>query len=179
MPISLLDLPSELVIVILLMLPLPSLAACQCTNRPLYTLIKESTILQYIIETQANGVEDFSPSNFSLPVRLDRLKAWSRSWLSFGFTHKATIAARLDLAGLSWLHDLADGIFLHSDKSSNPASRPNSTSLMYASLAPLPVVGIQWSTIPVGREIIGWATLPRNCDMIALTTLLVNTQPII
>jgi hypothetical protein len=173
MSLNFLDLPPELIITILSMLSLPGLAACQLTSRPLNTLIKESLVLQYVIETQANGVEDCSASGICLRARLDKLKAWSHCWLSFGFDHKATISSGISLSGLSWLHDLTDGVFLHSDESACPVNRSNSTRLKYASLVSLSTsMGyIQWSTIPVGREIIGWAALPREYDMIALTTM--------
>jgi hypothetical protein len=173
MSVNLLDLPPELIIAILSMLSLPGLAACQLTNRPLNTLIKESLVLQYVIETQASGVEDCAISSICLPARLDRLKAWSHCWLSFGFDRKATISSGITLSGLSWLHDLTDGVFLHSDESACPVNRSNSTRLKYASLASLPTSTgeIQWSTILVGREIIGWAALPREYDMIAFTTM--------
>jgi hypothetical protein len=173
MPITLLDLAPELIILILSMLSLSDLATCQHTNRSLNALIKESTVLQHLIETQAAGVEDCACSNFSLPARLESLKVWSYSWTSFYFPNKVTIALSLNLSELSWLHDLTDGIFLHSDMNSCPVSRPNSTRLKYTSLAslPSPAGDIQWSTILVGREIIGWAALPRKYDLIAFTTL--------
>jgi hypothetical protein len=173
MSVTLLDLPPELIIVIMSMLSLHGLAACQRTNRSLNSLIKESLVLQYVIESRASGVEDCAVSDFSLPARLNALKSWSHSWLSFGFDHRATIASTIDLSGLSWLHDLIDGIFLHSDENACRVSRPNSTRLKYASLASLPSLAgaIQWSTILVDREIIGWAALPREYDMIAFTTL--------
>jgi hypothetical protein len=171
--VNLLDLPPELIIVILSILPLPDLATCQLINRHLYTLIKESLILQYVIETQASGVKDCIASNICLPARLDRLRAWSHTWLSFGFDRKVTLSSRTALAGLSWLHDLTDGVFLHSDQNGYPMNRPNSMHLKCAYLAPLSTSSgdIQWSTIVVGREIIGWAALPREYDMIAFTTM--------
>ena len=173
MPLALLDLPPELIVSILSMLSLSGLAACQRTNRSLNTLIKGSLVLQYLIETQANSVEDLPGYDFALPARLEKLKIWSLSWLSFGFDRKATIAAALNISGLSWLHDLSDGVFLHSDQNACPVFRPNSIRLRYASLASLATSAgeIQWATILVGREIIGWAALPHECDMIAFTTL--------
>jgi hypothetical protein len=173
MSIALLDLPPELIILILSTLSLSDLATCQRTNRFLHTLIKESMVLQYLIEIQAAGVENCASSEFSLPARLDSLKIWSTYWMSFGFTNKVTITSAMDLSEMSWLHDLTDGIFLHSDVNSCPTASPNSTRLKYTSLAPptSPAADIRWSTIFVGREIIGWAALPRKYDMIAFTTL--------
>lgn len=169
---TLFDLPPELIISILSMLPLSDLAACLHINRSLNTLIKESMILQYLIEAQAAGVENCPGSHFSLPARLDILKVWSHSWLSFAFPNKRTITVALDLSELSWLHDFTDGVFLHSDVDSCPTSRPNSTGIKYVSLASVsaPLEHVRWCKILVGREIIGWAALPKY-NLIALTTL--------
>lgn len=62
MAIHLLDLPPEILVLILSSLNLPALTSCLATNRLLKSIVEGSTLLQYRLATQAACVDD-NPRN--------------------------------------------------------------------------------------------------------------------
>jgi hypothetical protein len=84
-PCILLDLPTELLVKILIYLPIKDLFSVRWTCRTLKDIIVSTACLQYIIRAYVNGVEDSLPPDFPHSKRLEFLRRHeqSRSGLQF------------------------------------------------------------------------------------------------
>lgn len=90
------DLFPELAIHILSYLSLPDIFACLRSHTALYKLIKDSTVLQYHINTLLAGVEDNPCSTIAIHERLDRLVAQEAGWAQHDFDFSRTVSAPPD-----------------------------------------------------------------------------------
>jgi hypothetical protein len=76
-----LDLPTELLILIFLDLDVSNIGSCLLTCRKLKVIVQDSYLLQYIIRTALAGVHDPLPqSGPPLAHRLESLERWSDAW---------------------------------------------------------------------------------------------------
>jgi hypothetical protein len=103
-----LDLPTELVILILSYLPAVELCALQRTCQRIRCIVTESAHLQYILHTQLNGVEDLLPPDRPFSERLELLRRHERSWsnLQLRVSHEFT-------APIHRRHSLQDGYLIY------------------------------------------------------------------
>ncbi|KAF9442873.1 hypothetical protein P691DRAFT_764807 [Macrolepiota fuliginosa MF-IS2] len=77
---TLLDLPPEILIHILLHLPFTSVVICQLVNCHLHGLISQSTVLQYYVHLGISGLVDSPRSHLAVSERLSLLLARERRW---------------------------------------------------------------------------------------------------
>ena len=75
-----LHLSTELLIEILTYLPVVDLLSVQHTCRTMRNIIDGTVYLQYIMRIHINGVNDFSPPEFSYSERLEHLWHHEQSW---------------------------------------------------------------------------------------------------
>ncbi|KAL6299410.1 hypothetical protein BKA93DRAFT_829888 [Sparassis latifolia] len=121
MPESLfLELPSELIVVILSFLPLSDLVACRRTNKLLDSTIESSVVLQYLIELQVAGAVDNPSSSLPVSDRLRVLKARESAWEQIECTNVTSI--RVDFNPSS-IYDLTGGVFLLGESLYEPFAR--------------------------------------------------------
>ena len=78
-----LDLPTEVIIMIVYLLPLREVVACKRLCRRLYSLIEESQLLQYHFRAMCSGVEDLFSPGVSSHEFLNRLGNWEIAWQKF------------------------------------------------------------------------------------------------
>jgi len=161
-----LDLPPELLIEILLGLP-PSdiVSSAQLVNRYLYSLIQESSHLQYHIETKYAGVEDNPQSNMVSADRLDLLWRSQRAWSDFIVGKQVNLPVRHYSSGL---YDLSAGVYVLGELGDTIADYPT-TALRYTNLR-VYQGNEPWARISVGRNIIDFGLAIRENDLIALVT---------
>jgi hypothetical protein len=161
-----LDLPTELIVQILLELPLPDLFACLRTNRRLFQSFRNSVPLQYWIEAQIACVEDNPKSDLDLFKRLAQLKHREHAWAHFDYNFITPIHVQRISAGIydltPYFYFLGDAAGL--DRSINTAV--NYVQLPSSKSSPAP----PWSQIDIGRPIVDFATAIEEHNLIALVT---------
>ncbi|KAF7353792.1 hypothetical protein MVEN_01064700 [Mycena venus] len=119
MSIHFLDLPSEILVLILCSLDLPSLIACIATNRRVKSIIDGSTLLQYRMATQTACVED-NPCGDTTMTSAQRLVALQKRQRAFAELLPSSIhTIPVDNASdiLSTFYMLSGGIFAFRDSS--------------------------------------------------------------
>ncbi len=75
-----LNLSTELLIEILSYLPATDLLSVRRTCRTLRDVVASTSYFQYILRTHITGVDDFLPSDFPYPERLELLQRHEQSW---------------------------------------------------------------------------------------------------
>jgi F-box domain len=83
MAVTLLGLPTEVIILTLCHLPLRELVACKRLCRRLNALIEDSQFLQYHLRAMLSGVEDVFVPGVCSSEFLERLKEWEMAWWKF------------------------------------------------------------------------------------------------
>jgi hypothetical protein len=78
-----LDLPTEVIILIVSYLPLREVAVCKRLCRRLHALIEDSQLLQYRFRVMCSGVEDLFVSGNSSHEFLESLEQWEAAWQKF------------------------------------------------------------------------------------------------
>ena len=78
-----LDLPTEVIILIVCQLPLPEVVACKRLCRQLRSLIEDSQLLQYHFQAMCSGVEDLFVPGISSHEFLKSLRQWEMAWQKF------------------------------------------------------------------------------------------------
>lgn len=80
---SFLDLPTEVIILIVYRLPLREVAACMRLCRRVHLIIEESQLLQYHFRAMSSGVEDLFLPGVSSHQFLNCLGNWEIAWQKF------------------------------------------------------------------------------------------------
>ncbi|KAI0061510.1 hypothetical protein BV25DRAFT_1826650 [Artomyces pyxidatus] len=90
---SLLLLPTEILIGILLALEVGDILACTSTCKHLHAIIVDSLQLQYEIELYASGMLDGARGPHTLPVqeRLDRIERYTAAWEQLLWTDRISL----------------------------------------------------------------------------------------
>lgn len=105
---TLLNLPTELLILILSYFPAEELCAVQRTCHRIHDIVAESAHLQYILRAQINGVHDLLHPDVPFSERLQLLKRHEKSWsclqLKVSHEFESTIPDR---------HFLQDGYLIY------------------------------------------------------------------
>ncbi|KAG5652854.1 hypothetical protein H0H81_003353 [Sphagnurus paluster] len=163
----LLDLPSEIIFRILWYLGVRDLLRVTEVHSSLHHHVKSCPTIQYIIQTQAAGVEINTKSTLDIDERLSLLRTYQEGWskcavkdLSAMITHHFMPAYEISA--------FADGIFLWGDR-----FNPNVLHYFYTPSKSTDV--IKWQKIKVGMPIIG-VTLSPEQDLIAVATTYVPIE---
>jgi hypothetical protein len=160
--VSLLDLPTELLIRIFCDLDLSDLVSCQLTHSSLCTIITECAVLLYRKAVQSAGVEDNPSSKISISGRLDLLNARENAWMNFRIDFKQSIKVNHLPSGI---YDLTGGVYLLGNESRR--------TLHYLTLPTKSSDVATWSKIDVDRSIIDMALAVHEHDLIAIVTTFV------
>ena len=88
--LQLLDLPNDLLIVILSSLPARSILACRASCHRLRDIIKGSQLLLWRIWCMRHGIQELSPSGLSLPNVIADIVRWEYDWFNFGVGKQVT-----------------------------------------------------------------------------------------
>ncbi|KAF9451147.1 hypothetical protein P691DRAFT_808634 [Macrolepiota fuliginosa MF-IS2] len=92
---TLLDLPLEVLMHVLLLLPFTSVVICQGVNYYLQNLVSESAELQYYIHLGISGLADNPRCSLSIPERLRKLITRERRWEELKFKFNKNIEVPL------------------------------------------------------------------------------------
>ena len=106
---TLLNLPNELIIQILFDLPHQDLISCQLSNNTLYTIIKNSVLLQLRIALSTFKATDNPSCSLNVSERLKALKHSEEAWSLLRKDFKRRIAVNHQESGI---YDLSAGVFL-------------------------------------------------------------------
>src|SRR5712691_6345030 len=103
-----LNLPTELIILILSYLPAVELCTLQRTCHGIRCIVTESAHLQYNLHAQINGVDDLLPPDRPFSERLELLRCHEKSWsnLQLRASHEFT-------APIHQRHSLQDGYLIY------------------------------------------------------------------
>jgi len=161
-----LDLPAELLVQILSFLPSSDiLSSGLLVNRYLHNLIKESSLLQYHIETKHAGVEDNPQSTMVTAERLEALRRSQYAWANFFVGKRVNLPVRHRSSGL---YDLSAGVYVLGELGDGSADYPT-PALRYTNLC-TDQGNKPWARISVDRNIIDFGLAIREHDLIALVT---------
>ncbi|KAF9464318.1 hypothetical protein BDZ94DRAFT_1308099 [Collybia nuda] len=149
----------ELTIRILSYLSLYDILACQLTHPAIYTLIKESTLLQYHITTQIAGVEDNPGSMVDVRERLERLSAREIGWAQSEFDFSQTMPVKHDHSGI---YDLTGGVYFLGNR--------NRRVMHYCRLPSKASDQTQWAKIDIDASIIDIGLALYEHDLMAVVT---------
>lgn len=162
----LLDLPPELLIHILSGLSSnDTLFSIQLVNRYLHNLIRESSLLQYQIETKYAGVEDNPQSTTVVAERLKTLRRTEHAWTNFIVSKQINLPI---LHRSSGLYDLTAGVYVLGELGETNPDYPT-PALRYINLYE-DQGNNPWPRISVDRNIIDFGLAVREHDLIALVT---------
>jgi hypothetical protein len=109
--VTLLDLPTELLIRILSYLPAVDLCAVQRTCRRIHGIVADSTYLQYILLAQINGVDDILPPDCPFSERIKLLRNHEKSWNNLQLNVSHEFSSTMDR-----LYYLQDGYLVYNLK---------------------------------------------------------------
>jgi hypothetical protein len=109
--VTLLDLPTELLIRILSYLPAVDLCAVQRTCRRIHGIVADSTYLQYILLAQINGVDDILPLDCPFSERIKLLRNHEKSWNDLQLNVSHEFSSTMD-----HLYYLQDGYLVYNLK---------------------------------------------------------------
>ncbi|KAJ7771555.1 hypothetical protein B0H16DRAFT_1771158 [Mycena metata] len=116
MSIHFLDLPPEILILILCHLDLPTLTSCLATNRRVKSIIDGSTLLQYRLAAQAACVED-NPWNLKLDSA-HKLAALRKRQAAFAESFSTHICHTIELDDPFDCYALSGSIFVMTERNS-------------------------------------------------------------
>jgi len=107
-----LTLSTELLIEILSYLPATDLLSVQRTCRTLRDVVASTSYFQYILRTHIAGVDDFLPSDFPYPERLELLQRHEQSWNDLNLTLFTECVAEISFIDEFFLQG---GYLIHAD----------------------------------------------------------------
>jgi len=85
----LLGLPDEVLLSMAVKLNLTDLLSFMHSCRRFHVLIRESSLMQYLIRTMRNGLHDPLISDMSIPQRVKALEIWERAWLDLSMSEQS------------------------------------------------------------------------------------------
>ena len=157
-PTMLLNLPTELVVQILLYLD-TDIASCRLTCTYLDSVVRDSVVLQYHTALIGARATDNPCSDLPLSKKLEQLKNGEKAWAVLKPTSITTIPVKHNTSGI---YDLTGGVYLLGNQSRR--------DLHYVRLPSHPGEEPEWSTIHVGRTIIDMGLCVYEHDLIAVVT---------
>ncbi|KAI3605823.1 hypothetical protein WG66_012393 [Moniliophthora roreri] len=170
---QLLDLPTELLIHVLMFVPGRDLGKCSQLNRFFDSIIRESSTLQYHEELSLSRTEDNPNCGLSNSEKLHLLKEREHSWINCRPDFKKSAPINFNPGSV---YDLSAGVYILGD-----ATRHR---LKYLKLPTKPEDPVEWLTFEprVGpreqRSIVDFAINLYEHDLIALITSLVQGSEI-
>ena len=170
-PMTLLNLPNELLIQILAHLNHQDLIACQLSDKALHTTIKHSILLQFRIALSTFKATDNPSCHLSVSERLKALKDSENAWTYLHKDFKRRIAINFEVSGI---YDLSGGVFLLGN-----ATR---TALHYIKLPSSIDDHVQWKNIELNHSegmIIDMGFCIHEHDLLAVVTTWVLTVRIL
>ncbi|KAJ7494446.1 hypothetical protein B0H11DRAFT_936775 [Mycena galericulata] len=166
MTIQLLDLPTELLVLVLNSLTLSDLTVCLATNRRLKSIVDGSTLLQYRLATQAACVED-NPWNTEIHSA-HRLVALKKRQTAFAELNPNFIRSiPMHNFPILWSYALSGGIFAMME--------PDKKALRWASLSETSEQETAWERLEVDEVILEFGLAVPEADLVVVLS---STKPL-
>src|SRR5260221_3747020 len=170
-PISLLQIPPELIIRILLFLSPLDIVSCGRTCRTLYDLCSDS-ILRYIIQMERCAVRDDMSPGSSHPERLRILKHREDAWKVLDFRGFLQVSVPFESTGI---YDFTGRAFFLSRKH-HRANRETTMGYSYITLPSLSNIQdqkLEWKDFSLETEMLDFGLAVHEHDLIAVLTVCV------
>ena len=120
MTLSLLDIPPELIISIILYLSPHGIISCQRTCRKLHDVCNDTT-LRYLVQMERSGVSDDLRPGISYPDRLQLLQRREEAWVNLNFHKNVQVTVPIESTGI---YDFTGGAFLLGTRLHSTSRRP-------------------------------------------------------
>ena len=170
--LTLLDLPPELIVSIILYLPPHGIISCQRTCRKLCDVCKD-TALRYLVQMERFGVSDDLRSGVSYPERLLLLKTREEAWANVEFRKSVQVTVPFESTGI---YDFTGGAFLLGMRLHSASRRPT-IGYSYVTLPSLSSTedqDLKWRGLGLGIQILDVGLAVHEHDLIALLTAFVS-----
>ena len=167
-PISLLQIPSELMVRILLFLSPLDIISCGRTCRTLHDLCSES-ILRYLIQMERCAVRDDMSPGLSYPERLRILKQREETWKVLDFHRFLQASVPFEVTSL---YDFTGGAFFLS-RIHHYANREAAMGYSYVTLPSLSNPQdqkLEWKEFSFDTEMLDFGLAVHEHDLIAVLT---------
>ncbi|KAH8989922.1 hypothetical protein EDB86DRAFT_2941489 [Lactarius hatsudake] len=168
MALTLLDIPPELIVSIILCLSPHDIMSCQGTCRTLCGVCKH-TALRYLVELERHGVSDDLRPGISYPERLLLLQRREEAWANIDFRKSVQVTVPFESTGI---YDFTGGAFLLGTRLHSTSRRP---TIGYSYLTPPSLSSIddqklKWQEISLGIQIMDVGMAVHEHDLIAALT---------
>ncbi|KAH9038808.1 hypothetical protein EDB85DRAFT_392455 [Lactarius pseudohatsudake] len=168
MALTLLDIPPELIVSIILCLSPHDIMSCQGTCRTLCGVCKD-TALRYLVELERHGVSDDLRPGISYPERLLLLQRREEAWANLDFRKSVQVTVPFESTGI---YDFTGGAFLLGTRLHSASRRP---TIGYSYLTPPSLSStddqkLKWQEISLGIQILDVGMAVHEHDLIAALT---------
>ena len=168
MPLTLLDIPPELIVSIFLYLSPHDIISCQRTCRTLCDVSKD-TALRYLVQMERFGVSDDLRPGISYPDRLLLLQRREKAWANIDFRKFVQVTVPFRTTGI---YDFTGGAFLLGTRLHSGSRRPT-VGYSYVTLPSLQSAEDQkltWRELCLGIVILDVGMAVHEHDLIAALT---------
>jgi hypothetical protein len=168
MALSLLDIPPELIVSIVLYLSPHDIISCQRTCRKLCDVCND-TALRYLVQMERSGVSDDLRPGLSYPERLLLLQRREEAWANLDFHKNVQVTVPFESTGI---YDFTGGAFLLGTRLHSTSRRPTIgySYLTLPSLTSTEDQKLEWRGPSVGIQILDVGLAVHEHDLIAALT---------
>ena len=166
--LSLLDIPLEILVSIILYLSPHDIISCQKTCHKLYNVCHDS-VLRYLVQMERSGVSDDLRPGISYPERLLLLQRREEAWENLDFRKYVQATVPFEPTGI---HDFTGGAFLLGTKL-HCTSRRTTIGYSYVTLPSLASAEdpkLKWQGLSMGIRILDVGLAVNEHDLIAVLT---------
>ena len=170
--LSLLDIPLELIVSIILYLSPHDIISCQRTCRKLYDVCNVAA-LRYLVQLERSGVSDDLRPGISYPERLLLLQRREEAWENLEFRKYVQVTVPFESTGI---YDLTGGAFLLGMRLHSIDSRPTIgySYITLPSLTSTEDPKLKWGGCRMGIQILDVGLAVHEHDLIAALTACVS-----
>ena len=172
--LSLLDIPLELIVLIILYLPPHDIISCQRTCRKLCDLYNNPTLpLLYLVQLERSGVGDDLRPGISYPERLRLLQGREEAWANLDFHKYVQVTVPFESTGV---YDFTGGAFLLGTRL-HCTSGGQTAGYSYVTLPSLTSTEdpkLKWQGLSLGIQILDVGLAVHEHDLIAALTTYVS-----
>ena len=168
MPLTLIDIPPELIVSIILYLSPHDIVSCQRTCRTLCNVSRD-TALRYLVQMERFGVSDGLRPGISYPERLLLLQRREEAWTNLDFRKFVQVTVPFESTGI---YDFTGGAFLLGTRLHSASRRPT-IGYSYVTLPSLQGAEDQklmWRDLSLGIQILDVGMAVHEHDLIAALT---------
>ncbi|KAI9431717.1 hypothetical protein H4582DRAFT_2003725 [Lactarius indigo] len=168
MALTLLDIPPELIVSIILYLQPHDIISCQRTCRTLCGVCKD-TALRYLVQLERFGVSDDLRPGIPYPERLLLLQRREEAWASLDFRKSVQVIVPFESTGI---YDFTGGAFLLGTRLHSASRRPTIgySHLTLPSLSSTEDQKMEWQGTDLGIQILDIGMAVHEHDLIATLT---------